>query len=120
MYIKKITKLGAALYGLRCPLCGDILASSSEADMLPEFAVCDCDRNGNKQQTYELFVGDGGRQMIRRNKFPRFVAEVTFGQLSDLENVVWLDECTDPMALARAMRKAAEFLIKKQHDRLED
>lgn len=79
--------------------------------MMPEFSICDCDRNGNKQPTFELFERDG-KTMIRRNKPPRFVGEVTFGQLSDIENIEMVDECNDCLELARVIRKAGEFLLK--------
>lgn len=117
MYVKKITTIGPAMYALQCPLCGTILASASEIDWLPEFSTCNCDQNGNKQPVYELFIGDEGRQMIRRNKSPRFIAEVTFGQLSDIENIEWIDNCADPLELARAMRKAVEFLKRNNNGR---
>ncbi|WP_147381240.1 hypothetical protein [Parabacteroides sp. AM08-6] len=104
------------MWVLQCPLCSEILASASEREYLPEFSTCDCDRNGNKQPAYELFIGDAGKQMIRRNKYPRFTAEVMFEELSDIENVQLLDDCTDTIELARAMRKAGEFLLKSSRN----
>lgn len=111
MRITKVTKLQAGIYAHVCPLCGKIHASSFEPDYMPEFSICDCDRNGNKQPVYDLFERDG-KKMIRRNKPPRFIGEITFGQLSDIENIEYLDDFIDPMELARAIRKAGEFLIK--------
>ena len=84
---------------------------------LPDYSICDCDRDGNKQPVYDLFIGDRGKQMIRRNKPPRFIAEVTFGQLSDIENIEWLDQCTEPLELASAIRKAGEFLKRNSNGR---
>ena len=104
------------MWVLQCPLCGEILASASEREYLPEFSTCNCDLNIDKLTAYELFTGEGGKQMIRRIKSPCFVAEITFGQLSDFENIEWLDNCTDPIELARAMRKASEFLIKSSRN----
>lgn len=95
-----------------CPACGDILASSFEKDLMPEFSICHCDCNGNKRPTFELFELDG-KTMIRRNKAPRFIGEVTFGQFSDIENIELIDECNDSMELARALRKAGEFLARQ-------
>lgn len=112
MKITKITKLHPGVYAHVCPLCGEIYASASEADFMPEFSICNCDRNGNKLPTYELFEVEE-KQMIRRNKPPRFVGEVTMGKLSDIENIQWLDGCTNPLEIASVMRKASEFLIKK-------
>jgi hypothetical protein len=45
------------------------------------------------------------KQIIERLKFPRFTAEITFGQM--------LDNCTDVMMLARAMREAGEYIIEQ-------
>lgn len=59
---------------------------------------------------YELFEING-KQMIRRKKFPRFVGEVTMGQLSDIENIEWLDEAS-VSKMAETMRKAGDFLLK--------
>lgn len=111
MKITKITDLQPGVYAHICPLCGKIHASACEPDMMPEFSICECDRNGNKVPVYELFESDG-KTMIRRNKPPRFVGEVTMGALSDIESIVWLDGCTNPLEIASAMRKASEFLLK--------
>lgn len=35
------------LYAHVCPLCGNILASSSEEDLMPEFSICDCDKSNH-------------------------------------------------------------------------
>lgn len=111
MKITKITKLQPGIYAYVCPLCGEIYASASEPEYLPEYSICSCDLNENKQPIYELFERNG-KKMIRRNKFPRFIGEITFGQLSDIENIEMLDECTNPSEFAKAMRSAGEFLIK--------
>lgn len=110
MKINKITMIHKGLYAHVCPLCGNILASSSEYNMMPEFSICNCDKNEDKKTAYELFDKDG-YVMIRRNKRPRFVGKVTFVKLSDIEEIEWLDDCTAVEA-ARALRKAGEFLIK--------
>lgn len=111
MKITKVTRLQPGIYAHVCPLCGEVHASASDTEFMPEFSICECDRNGNKKPAYELFEMDG-KQMIRRNKPPRFVGEVTMGRLSDIENVEWMDICTDSEA-ASAMSKAAQFLIKR-------
>lgn len=118
MHIINITKLQPGVYAHICPLCGEVYASASELEMMPEFSICECDRNGNKQPTHELFDRDG-HVWIRRNKYPRFVGPVPFGQhgqQSDIENVEWLDDCDDSLETAKAMRKAGEFLIKVGKD----
>lgn len=115
MKITKITRLNRGLYAHVCPLCGNILASCSEPDMMPEFSICDCDKNDAKEPAYELFDKDG-HVMIRRNKPPRFVGKVTMGKFSDIEEIEWQDDCT-AIEAARALRKAGEFLIKSsRHD----
>ena len=111
MKITKPKKIGPAMWVHQCPLCGNILASSSEQDYLPSFSICQCDRNGKKKEVYELYEEDGVT-MIRRNKHPRFIGKVTFSQETDIEVTEILDS-TDAAELARAMRKAGEFLIKK-------
>ncbi len=110
MKVTRITRIGPGLYAQVCPLCGTILASASEPEFMPEFSICNCDRNGNRKEVYELYT-EGSKTMIRRNTFPRFTAEVTMGTLSDIEYTSWQDTCT-AIEAARAMRKAGEFLLK--------
>lgn len=95
----------------QCPLCGTILASASEQDYLPSFSMCRCDRNGNKKDVYELYEEEGVT-MIRRNKQPRFIGKVVFCEETDIEVTEVLDN-TSAEELAKAMRKAGEFLLKK-------
>lgn len=112
MHVTKVTKIQAGIYAHVCPVCGEILSSASEPGFLPDFSICDCDLNGNKQPAHEIFELNG-KTMIRRNKPPRFVGEVTFGGLSDIENIEWIDECS-VSEMASVMRKAGEFLLKSQ------
>lgn len=111
MKVKDVHKIGESIYAHVCPLCGSILASASEEELLPSFSICPCDRNGNKNDVYELYEEDGV-MMIRRNKSPRFIGKVTFNQETDIEVTEVLDY-TSAEELARAMRKAGEFIIKK-------
>ena len=60
---------------------------------------------------FKLYEKDG-KQVIERLVYPRFTGVVTMGILSDIEDVEMLDDCTDVMELARAMRSASEFLRK--------
>lgn len=113
MKVTNKQKIGT-VWVLQCPLCGKQRYSASEPDFLPDFFYCDCDKNGNKQSVYELFEIDG-KQMIRRNKFPRFVGEVVFGELSDIEHIEWLDECSIS-DITSALRKAGAFLIKSSRN----
>lgn len=115
MKITKITIIQRGLYAHICPLCGNILASSSEYDMMPEFSICDCDKNNCKEPAYELST-ENGYTMIRRNKPPRFTGKVTFGKFSDIEDIQWMDVAS-ALDMAKALRKAGEFLIKSsRHD----
>lgn len=117
MKITKITKLSSGLYAHVCPLCGDIHASASEPDLMPAFSICDCDHNEEKEPAYELYTEDG-YTMIRRNKPPRFTGRVTFGLDSDIEDIRFVDPAS-VSEIAKALRKAGEFLIKnsKKNDR---
>lgn len=55
---------------------------------------------------------DAGYKIIEHLQYPRFKAKIKFGSsLSDLEEISMLDQCTDPMILARAMREAADYLL---------
>lgn len=111
MKVTKPIKLNSGMWVHKCPLCGSILASASEQEYMPEFSICECDRNGNKKDVYELYEEDGVT-MIRRNKPPRFVGKVVFSQETDIEVTEVLDYA-GAEELARAMRKAGEYLIKK-------
>lgn len=99
------------IWTIVCPLCGVVLASAPEENELPEYMICKCDMNGNKVQAYELF-DRGGETWIRRNKYPRFIGRVSMGTKSDIEDIELLDDCTDKIKLASAMRKAGVFLLK--------
>ncbi|MBR8707058.1 hypothetical protein [Bacteroides pyogenes] len=112
---KKVFDGALHMWLMKCPLCGDILHSAPEADWLPEFAICPCDRNDNKQSAYELFERNG-ETWIRRNKYPRFIARVAFEGISDIDNVEMIDECDNERELASAMRKAGEFLVKRSRN----
>lgn len=115
MKITKIIRLHRGLYAHVCPLCGDILASASDPDMMPEFSICGCDRKDGKDPVYELYT-ENGYTMIRRNKPPRFTGKVTFGKDSDIEDVEFIDPAS-VTEMAKALRKAGEFLIKSsRHD----
>ena len=110
MKITKVTEIGQGLYAHICPLCGTIHASAPEPDLMPEFSICGCDRTADKSPAYELYTEDG-YTMIRRNKPPRFTGRVTFGMNSDIENIRWTDTAS-ALEMAKALRKAGEFLIK--------
>lgn len=64
---------------------------------------------------------EDGKRMIRRNVSPRFIGEITFGTLSDIENVQFLDDLPSVMDAARAMREAGDFLVEtskiKNHEK---
>lgn len=110
MKITNITEIMPGVWAHVCPLCGAVHASASEPDLMPEFSICDCDRNEDKAPAYELYAEDG-YTMIRRNKPPRFTGRVTFGLRSDIEDVKFIDPAS-PLEMAKALRKAGEFILK--------
>ena len=110
MKITKITELHRGLYAHICPLCGTVHASASDPDLMPEFSICDCDRDTAKVPAYELYT-ENGYTMIRRNKPPRFTGKVTFGLDSDIEDIQWMDDVS-ALDMSKALRKAGEFLAK--------
>lgn len=60
-------------------------------------------------EKFEIYP-ESDRIMIRHNEFPRFVGEITFGELSDIENITDIDKCTDAQIWAKTMREAGEFI----------
>lgn len=111
MKVKEIQPFGYG-YAIICPLCGEVLAYSTEEEMMPEFGICDCDRNGNSVPTFEIYKIDE-EVFIRRNKPLRFVGKVTMGE-SDIEDVQWIDKPTSALEIAKTLRKASEFLHKRR------
>lgn len=64
----------------------------------------------DKFKIYEL----DGNKIIEHLEYPAFKAKIAFNSaLSDLEDIELLDNCTDPSILARVMREAADYLVKK-------
>ena len=58
---------------------------------------------------FEIYK-ESGKTMLRHNDFPRFMGEITFGELSDIENIECIDECTDAAVWAKTMREAGDFI----------
>ena len=64
-------------------------------------------------EQFRIFEEDGNK-IIEHLHYPAFRAKITFnGTLSDLDDIELLDQCTDPSILARVMREAADYLLKK-------
>ena len=62
-------------------------------------------------QDYKIYQA-GDRQIIERLTYPRFTGVITFNSpLSDIEEIKLLDNCSDPMTIARAMREAGDYII---------
>ncbi len=101
-----------AQWVLVCPKCGEVHFTATELGLLPDKYICPCDKNFNRKPTFELYE-EGNKLMIRRNTFPRFTGEVTFGELSDIENIIMLDDCATVEQQVRALRMAGEFLTKR-------
>ena len=50
-------------------------------------------------------------QIIEHLNFPRFKAVITFNSpISDIENIIMIDECKDVMLLAKTMREAGDYI----------
>lgn len=60
----------------------------------------------------------GSKQIIERLSYPRFKGVITFGLLSDIEEIELLDQTTDPMEIAKAMREAGDFILNYKPDKL--
>ncbi len=55
---------------------------------------------------------ENGRQIIGRTSYPRVKGVITFGALSDIEEIEFIDNCqTNPGGIARAVREAGEYLL---------
>lgn len=64
----------------------------------------------DKFKIYDL----DGNKIIEHLEYPAFKAKITFNsKVSDLEDIELFDKCTDPSILARVMREAADYLLKK-------
>lgn len=114
MKIVRITEIEPRVYAFVCPLCGRTYHETPRwmLEVMPEFAICNCDRREEEHPTFRIFDKDG-KKYIERLKYPRFVGEITFGTTSDIEKVELIDVCTDAAELARAMRQAGEFMVKR-------
>lgn len=77
MKIKDITMIHKGLYAHICPLCGNILASSSEEEMMPEFSICECDKNGNKLPVYEIY-DEGDYIMIILHLLKKYYHRISY------------------------------------------
>lgn len=54
---------------------------------------------------------EGDRPVIERLVYPRFKGIIAFdSEISDIENIEWLDSTADPISAAKAMREAGEYL----------
>lgn len=60
----------------------------------------------NKFKVYK----EGDSTYIESLKFPRFKGKITFGQLSDIENIELIDRDADVMEMARMLREAGDYI----------
>ena len=68
-----------------------------------------------KIPAYGLYT-ENGYVMIRRNKFPRFIAVADTGEIPSVRDIRWTDECEDKDR-KKAIKKAIEFLRKYKYIR---
>ena len=55
----------------------------------------------------------GSDKYIESLSFPRFKGKITFGPLSDIEDIDLIDKNASVGDMARAMREAGEFIVKQ-------
>lgn len=55
---------------------------------------------------------EGSDKFIESLSFPRFKGQITFGALSDIEDIELIDKDASVGDVARVMREAGEFIIK--------
>lgn len=60
----------------------------------------------NKFKVYE----EGDSTYIESLTFPRFKGKITFGQLSDIEDIELIDKDADVMEMAKALREAGDYI----------
>lgn len=67
---------------------------------------------GKKFMTKFKIYDEAGEKIIEHLQYPAFRAKIKFDSpLSDLADIEFLDDCKDPLTLARVMREAADFLL---------
>jgi len=57
--IYKVKKLGQAMYVIECPKCGNICASASERELLPEFSTCNCSNSVECPRCHHWYAPNG-------------------------------------------------------------
>ena len=55
----------------------------------------------------------GSDKFIESLSFPRFKGRITFGPLSDIEDIELIDKDASVGDIARVMREAGEFIVKQ-------
>lgn len=55
----------------------------------------------------------GSDKFIESLSFPRFKGRITFGALSDIEDIELIDKDASVGDMARVMREAGEFIVKQ-------
>lgn len=53
---------------------------------------------------------EGDSTYIESLSFPRFKGKITFGQLSDIEDIELIDKDADVMEMARVLREAGDYI----------
>jgi len=104
--ITRVKKVHNAMYVMECPRCGEICASASERELMPQWTTCpEC------PDDFRIY-SEKNKQIIERTVYPRFRGVITFSAgLSDVEDIEMLEPCNDAQALAAAMREAGEYIV---------
>lgn len=86
MKITRITELRGRIYAHVCPICGEILASNTEKDMMPEFSICSCEYPEWEYVAFRTYGTNKPVTMVLHKTAPRFAYEVDVnGNLIDNE-----------------------------------
>lgn len=93
MKITTITELSGRMYAHVCPICGKIIASATEKDMMPEYSICSCEQAKWKYISFNQYGSGEEVTMVLHQTTPEFGFIVTAnGELIDTSDNHWDSE----------------------------
>lgn len=64
---------------------------------------------------FKIYYKDAEKMCIEHTSFPRFKADVNLlDNTTELDNIVFLEQCTEMKLIALAMKEAREFVGRKR------